>query len=114
MAITLSEQHTLATDGEFINLIRQAMATVALSVMNENPSTLPGGNTEYLLRQSLAQRVIRDAPGAAIKGAYIFATKSPTTDPSSITDVGYLTVVGDEWSAIAGYNDLYVPDEVTP
>ena len=112
MTITLAEQHTLATDGEFINLIRQAMATVALSVMNENPAGLDGGNDEYLLRQSLAQRVIRNAPEAAKLAAYIFATKSPTTDPEAITDAAYISVVSGEWSAIAGYNPLYVPDAV--
>ena len=110
MAITLAEQHVLATDGDFINLVRQAMATVALSVMSENPAALDGGNTEYLLRQSLAQRVIRNAPEAARLAAYVFATKSPTTDPEAITDAAYVAVVGGEWSAIAGYNALYVPE----
>jgi len=114
MAISLKDQHDLATNGEFINLVRQAMATVALSVMNEDPAELAGGNTEYLLRQSLAQRVIRDAPGASKMAAYVFATKSPTIDPYEITDAQYLGVIGAEWSAISGYNDNYIPDEVTP
>ncbi|RLC98174.1 MAG: hypothetical protein DRI46_11815 [Chloroflexi bacterium] len=110
MVISLAEQHDLAIKGEFINLVRQAMATVALSVMNENPATLDGGNDEYLLRQSLAQRVIRNAPEVAKLAAFIFATKSPTTDPSGIQDNAYIAVVSAEWSAIAGYNSLYVPE----
>ena len=114
MTITLAEQHQLSTDGDFINRIRQAMATVALSVMSEDPALLAGGNDEYLLRQSLAQRVIRNAPNAASLAAYIFATKSPTTYPGGISDPTYISVVDGEWSAIAGYNPLYVPDEVLP
>ncbi len=110
--ISLAEQHTLATDGDFINLVRQAMATVALQVMSEDPTALAGGNTEYLLRQALAQRVIRNAPEAATKAAYIFATKSPSVDPAAISDAAYLAVIAAEWSAIAGYNDLYVADVV--
>ena len=114
MTITLAEQNQLATDGEFIIRIRQAGATVALEVMEEDPLGLGGGNDEYLKRQSLASRFINDASGASQRASYIMATASPTTDPLAITDEQYLGFVRDKWSALAGYNPLYIPDEVTP
>ena len=114
MAITLAEQHQQASDGDFANRIRQAAATVALEVMSEDPSLLSGGNDEYLKRESLARQVINNAPQAAQRAAYILATASPTTDPTAITDEQYLDFVRGNWSKLAGYNPLYVPDEVTP
>ena len=114
MSITLAEQNQIATDGAFIVRIRQAGATVALEVMEENPTLLGGGNDEYLKRQALAMRFINDAPGASQKAAYILATAAPTTDPQAITDTQYLEFVRAKWSPLSGYNPLYVPDEVTP
>ena len=48
MAITLEQQHTLSTDGDFINRVRQAAATVALEVMSENPATLDAVSYTHL------------------------------------------------------------------
>ena len=110
MAITLEQQHTLSTDGDFINRVRQAAATVALEVMSENPATLDGGNDEYTERAQLARNVISNAPAAAQRAAYILATASPTTDPEAISDVQYLGFLRDNWSALSGYNPLYVPE----
>ena len=110
MAITLEEQHQLATDGDFINRIRQAAATVALEVLSEDPATLGGGNDEYEPRANLARQVINNAPAAAQRAAYIVATASPTTDPAAITDEQYLAFMRSKWSVLAGYNPLYVPD----
>lgn len=112
MAISLEQQNVLATDGDFIARIRQAAATVALEVLRENPALLGGGNAEYSPRASLARQVINNAPQAAQRAAYILATASPTVDPAAITDAQYLTFLRDNWSALAGYNSLYVPDVV--
>lgn len=114
MAITLAEQHQLATDGDFINRVRQAAATVALEVLSENPASLDGGNDEYIRRESLARQVLTNAPQAAQRAAYILATASPTVDPEAIADNQYLAFLRNTWSALSGYNPLYVPDEVSP
>ena len=114
MTITLAEQHALSTDGDFINRVRQASATVSLEVLSEDPVTLGGGNDEYANRLSLAQRVLNNAPAAAQRAAYILATASPTTDPGAITDPQYLDFLRTNWSALSGYNPLYVPGEVLP
>ena len=110
MAITLAEQHVLATNGEFINRIRQAGATVALEIMSEEPALLPGGNAEYEQRANLARRFLNDAPAAAQRAAYVLATASGESDPILISDTIYLNFVRTNWSALAGYNPLYVPD----
>lgn len=110
MAISLENQHLLATDADFINRIRQAGATVALEIMNEDPSLLTGGNAEYEQRAALARRFINDAQGSAQKAAYILATASTETDPEFITDNQYLTFLRTNWSALAGYNPNYVPE----
>ena len=110
MAITLAEQHTLATDADFINRVRQAAATVALEVMSEDPALLTGGNTEYKLRESLARSVINNAPQAAQRAAYILATASGEINPVLINDSQYLTFLRNNWSALAGYNPNYVEE----
>jgi hypothetical protein len=110
MAITLKEQHELSINGEFVVRIRQAAATVALEVLAEDPATLGGQNEEYARRLALAQSVLRDAPAAAQRAAYILATASPVTNPEAITDAQYLAFLHTNWSALSGYNPLYNPE----
>lgn len=105
MAITLVEQHQLAGDGNFVNRARQAACTVALEVLNENPTDMVNG--EYDARLALARRVINDPQGMAQRFVYTLATASPTVDPAVITDPAYLTFMRNSWNALAGFNTLY-------
>ena len=111
MTLSLENQHILATNGDFINRIRQAASTIALEVMQEDPSQLTNGNEEYAYRLALARQVINNAPQAAQRAAYILATAAPGTDPAAITDNQYLAFLRNSWTSLAGYNPLYTPDE---
>jgi hypothetical protein len=111
MAITLAEQHALASDGDFINRVRQSMAAKAVDVLQEDPTGLVAG--EYNARKRLAQRIVNDANAVAKNAAFILATHNGvnTTDPEAIPDSAYTTVIGNLWNVLAGFNVLD-PDEI--
>lgn len=113
MAITLEQQHAMATDGDFINRIRQAMAAIAVEVLTEDPTGQVAG--EYQARLSLAQRVINNANDVAKRAAYILVTAEQlnTTDPETFADAAYLGFIRTRWNILAGFNPLYV-QEATP
>jgi hypothetical protein len=102
MAITLAEQHQLASDGDFLNRVRQAACTIAFEVLDEVQGTMT--DEEMLARNSLARTIINSAPQSAQRFAYTLATQSPTTNPNVITDAAYLTFLRDNWNKLAGYN----------
>lgn len=106
MAITLAEQHVLATDGVFINRVRQAMATVAVEVLTESPAGMVSG--EYSARKSLAQQVVRNANDVARNAAFILVTHPGLTvlDPDAPSDEQYLTVIRNRWNVLSGFNEL--------
>ena len=110
MAITLAQQHQLAANIDFQYRVRQAMADKAIAIMAEDPATLGGGNDELQYRLNLARRVLNNPMGVAQTAAYILATADAltTVDPSAISDAAYLNFVASNWSALAGYNPLYV------
>jgi len=110
MAITLLQQANLLANIDFIKIIQQSLATVALEVMTEDPADLDGGPAEYVQRQALARQVLNNAPEVARYKSYILVTQMNSTDPESVTDSNYLTFIRNNWTALAGYNALYVAE----
>jgi len=106
MAITFTEQHTLATDGEFINRARQAMLTVAFAVLQETPTTVVE-LAAYPSRQSLARRTLNNPQNVAATAAYALATQSNAADQSAINDTALQNFVANNWNVLAGYNPNY-------
>ena len=100
MAITLVEQHRLATDMNFVTRLRQALLKVAMEVLTE-------GGDNYLLyqaREQLARRVLEDSIGQSKRLAYALATEAPSAEQGDISDSGMLTFVRAKWTLLAGYN----------
>ena len=100
MAITLEQQHTLATDMNFVNRVRQSMLTIALKVLVETEADY----ALYQSRQSLALRVLNSPINESKRIAYALATVSPAATQEAILDAPLVGFLRSNWTLFSGYN----------
>lgn len=118
MALTLEQQHLLATEAAFRDRCAMAMAGYADNVMAENQSAMTGvdhnGVTEAAARTGLAVQVIRNAPAVADARKYWLAAQASALNwPGSaftlatvtITDTMYNSFISTNWSVLAGWRE---------
>lgn len=116
MALTLEQQHLLATEAAFRDRIAMAMAGYADNIMAENQSGMTGVNsdgvTEAAARTSLAVQVIRNAQQTADTRKWWLAAQAAGLNwPGSayelatvtITDTLYNSFISTNWSVLAGW-----------
>lgn len=116
MALTLEQQHLLATEAAFRDRIAMAFAGYADNVMAENQSGMTGvdhnGVTEAAARTALAAGVIRNAIGVADSRKWWLAAQASglnwpgsafTLATVTITDAQYNAFISANWSVLAGW-----------
>lgn len=107
-APTLREQHTIAVDGEFINVTRQAMLEVAIDKMAFDYSSTD--RDLALAEIGLSQQMINNPEATIKRKVYVLAALSPLEAWQELADNLIVDFVRDNWLALAGYNGTIPPE----